>query len=706
MYHLPGTSCGNPGPHFFLEGWSNLGVKGDGDPWYPDLTSICPSGAVYQTDANGVVTHGGINFANGYGYEDTVGKLLVLHDQLMELGGDYRAIACGVLEVVDCPLVDGAPRRKLYAWPESKYLDYETEPVENGLRVAPQGTSTPNRLRMEPIREPAPQKVTNGPPKTKRYPRQRPLHAKIEKETALWDDDGWSVPAVPEVVEESWNGWNEPEPVAETWNGWNEPEPVAETWNSWSTAVAPEKPMKGWGAAKTVKLEESWNGWNEPEPVAETWNSWSTAVAPEKPMKGWGAAKAAKLVKRGKTKTKTKAAKSDCWESGDSSNGRGWDSSGSNSGSGWGWGWEATTENPTPAPVPCVNNPSYSCELFVGDGAWYCNDLVEGCADGAMYAPECAGTAPNMPGTAVCELYCSPECFTSSPSKTLSSSPSSHPTSFPSASPSYRPSVSPSSQPTSTPSIAPTSLPSSSPTSSPIPCVNNPSYSCELFVGEGTLGCNQMIEGCADGEIYAPECAGTAPNMPGTAVCELYCNPECFTSSPSKTPSSSPSSHPTSFPSASPSYRPSVSPSSQPTSTPSIAPTSLPSSSPTSSPTPKPVFNPLIPCVNSPSYDCEQFVGGGALSCNQMIEGCANGAMYAPECAGTAQSMPGSVVCELYCNEECQPTQSPTPVPTSNPTNAVSDRLSNHVANVLRWQLSSFPRCLVIILIVFHTQLF
>jgi hypothetical protein len=97
-----GTSCDNAGGHFFRQDWSDQGRDEDGNPWFPIQTSICPNGAVYTTDTNGGA-EGAFDYINGYGYEETIGKVVIVRDKLTTLNGDYLPIACGVLEVVECP---------------------------------------------------------------------------------------------------------------------------------------------------------------------------------------------------------------------------------------------------------------------------------------------------------------------------------------------------------------------------------------------------------------------------------------------------------------------------------------------------------------------------------------------------------------------------------------------------------------------------
>ena len=98
-----GTSCGDQGGHYFSAGVS--GILGDGDPWFntPDA-NIAPDGASYATDAAGRgFTR--FQFDQGYGYSQTIGKVVVMHDSktsgVVEVNGEvknYQRVACGVLQ--------------------------------------------------------------------------------------------------------------------------------------------------------------------------------------------------------------------------------------------------------------------------------------------------------------------------------------------------------------------------------------------------------------------------------------------------------------------------------------------------------------------------------------------------------------------------------------------------------------------------------
>eukprot|EP00986_Skeletonema_menzelii_P020959 scaffold32804_cov131-Skeletonema_menzelii.AAC.1 len=158
---------------------------------------------------------------------------------------------------------------------------------------------------------------------------------KADKEVPLWDDDGWS-----------------------------EPETSMTAWDSWSTSKASKATGEGWGLSMSMT----------------TWDSWSTSKASKATGEGWGLAKASKWVG-------SKGGKSSCWESGD----------GGDNGSGWGWQPSWPSPPPTwgkpPAPTPpCVNNQSYNCEGLGGTGSWYCQGMVDGCADGQEYHPSCVVT--------------------------------------------------------------------------------------------------------------------------------------------------------------------------------------------------------------------------------------------------------------------------------------------------------------------------
>lgn len=70
-----------------------------GDPWFnaPD-EDIAPDGAGYTNDEDGEA-ESEFEFDQGYGYADTVGRVIVVHDQVKPVG-DYARVACGVLMAV------------------------------------------------------------------------------------------------------------------------------------------------------------------------------------------------------------------------------------------------------------------------------------------------------------------------------------------------------------------------------------------------------------------------------------------------------------------------------------------------------------------------------------------------------------------------------------------------------------------------------
>ena len=60
------------------------------------LGELAPTGTGYSTDKDGEgVAYFFVNY--GYGFEDTVGKVIVIHDEVKATGGSYARIACGVL---------------------------------------------------------------------------------------------------------------------------------------------------------------------------------------------------------------------------------------------------------------------------------------------------------------------------------------------------------------------------------------------------------------------------------------------------------------------------------------------------------------------------------------------------------------------------------------------------------------------------------
>jgi len=66
------------------------------DPWFNAVDpAIAPTGTGYTTDSTGRATAQFL-FGNGYGYDATLGKVVVIHDTTQP-EGDYARIACGVL---------------------------------------------------------------------------------------------------------------------------------------------------------------------------------------------------------------------------------------------------------------------------------------------------------------------------------------------------------------------------------------------------------------------------------------------------------------------------------------------------------------------------------------------------------------------------------------------------------------------------------
>ena len=62
--------------------------------------TIAPTGAGYITDSAGT-GRADFKFDQGYGYGNSVGKVVVIHDTITSLGGTYARIACGVLGTVE-----------------------------------------------------------------------------------------------------------------------------------------------------------------------------------------------------------------------------------------------------------------------------------------------------------------------------------------------------------------------------------------------------------------------------------------------------------------------------------------------------------------------------------------------------------------------------------------------------------------------------
>ena len=84
------------GGHYF-NGSGTGGIKGNGDPWFNPPSDIAPTGAGYVTDGDGTGTAGFL-FDQGYGYGDTKGRAVIIHDTIKALGGDYARVACGILK--------------------------------------------------------------------------------------------------------------------------------------------------------------------------------------------------------------------------------------------------------------------------------------------------------------------------------------------------------------------------------------------------------------------------------------------------------------------------------------------------------------------------------------------------------------------------------------------------------------------------------
>ena len=94
-----GTSCASStdqGGHYWKP--SRFGVKKDGDPWYPQNKGIAPTGTWFNTNTMGKAERE-FRFNQGYGYDNTVGKVIVIHDANTTAGG-YKRIACGKLKEV------------------------------------------------------------------------------------------------------------------------------------------------------------------------------------------------------------------------------------------------------------------------------------------------------------------------------------------------------------------------------------------------------------------------------------------------------------------------------------------------------------------------------------------------------------------------------------------------------------------------------
>lgn len=72
-----------------------------GDPWFPTVNAtIAPTATNYNTNAAGTGT-ADFQFDQGHGYADTIGRVVVIHDELIANNGTYARIACGVLGAAD-----------------------------------------------------------------------------------------------------------------------------------------------------------------------------------------------------------------------------------------------------------------------------------------------------------------------------------------------------------------------------------------------------------------------------------------------------------------------------------------------------------------------------------------------------------------------------------------------------------------------------
>ena len=68
------------------------------DPWFnTENPAIAPDGTGYETNDEGE-TDTEFEFDQGFGYDDTKGRVVVIHDTVKSAGGDYARVACGKLE--------------------------------------------------------------------------------------------------------------------------------------------------------------------------------------------------------------------------------------------------------------------------------------------------------------------------------------------------------------------------------------------------------------------------------------------------------------------------------------------------------------------------------------------------------------------------------------------------------------------------------
>ena len=93
------TSIVSQQGHFFkiCTGSANFGRKEDCDPWYNNVDpSIAPTGTKYTVDKRGK-GKANFKFDQGYGYNDTVGKVVVMHLGINDTDYSNTRIACGKL---------------------------------------------------------------------------------------------------------------------------------------------------------------------------------------------------------------------------------------------------------------------------------------------------------------------------------------------------------------------------------------------------------------------------------------------------------------------------------------------------------------------------------------------------------------------------------------------------------------------------------
>ena len=99
LYLFTGTSCESAAKqegHHFKQ--SSAGVKGDGDPWYPQPDAdIAPTGSFYDSDASAFGSADYL-FDSGLALRSNIGHAVIIHDTIKEDGGDYARVACGILK--------------------------------------------------------------------------------------------------------------------------------------------------------------------------------------------------------------------------------------------------------------------------------------------------------------------------------------------------------------------------------------------------------------------------------------------------------------------------------------------------------------------------------------------------------------------------------------------------------------------------------